>query len=53
MNQLAKSIIGQATGAAPKIELPAKDPPAVELGRREGLNGRKARAAKPGEHKTV
>lgn len=42
LNQLAKSIVDEATGLAPKRE---KDPLAVELGRRGGLKGGKARAA--------
>ena len=53
MNQLAASIVGDATGDAgleehPEsgAEEPAKDPAAVELGRRGGLKGGKARAAK-------
>lgn len=43
LNQLAKSIVDEATGLAPKRE---KDPLAVELGRRGGLKGGKARADK-------
>lgn len=54
VNQLAKSIIEQATGEAPvaqnEPQLDAlqegKNPAAVELGRRGGLKGGKARAAK-------
>ncbi len=48
INQLAKSIVDQATGAAPPLT-PAdddKDPAAVSLGRRGGLKGGKARAEK-------
>jgi hypothetical protein len=41
LNQLAKSILDEAVGDAPKSE---KDPFAVELGRRGGLKGGKARA---------
>jgi hypothetical protein len=44
-NQLAKSIVDEATGEKPKQQ-PEKDPLAVELGRRGGLKGGKARAAK-------
>jgi hypothetical protein len=46
VNVLGKSIVDQATGAIPKILPPEKDPIAVELGRRGGLKGGKARAAK-------
>jgi hypothetical protein len=41
-NQLAKRMIDIATG---ETEIPAKNPAAVELGRRGGLKGGKARAA--------
>jgi hypothetical protein len=48
LNQLAKSIVDQATGAAiqPALELPpdGKNPAAVALGRLGGLKGGKARA---------
>lgn len=40
LNQLAAEIVSQATGQ------PVKDPLAVELGRRGGLKGGKARAKK-------
>ena len=47
LNALAKSIVDEATGDAPaEPEHPAKDPAAVSLGRRGGLKGGKARAAK-------
>ena len=49
LNELARSIVDQATGAAtpePEEAGPPKDPAAVELGRRGGLKGGKARAAK-------
>jgi hypothetical protein len=47
VNQLARSIVEQATGAAPKQEAsPQKDPAAVSLGRRGGLKGGNARAEK-------
>jgi hypothetical protein len=42
-NQLAKRIIDIATGNDPESQ---KDPAAVALGRRGGLKGGKARAAK-------
>ena len=46
LNALAKAVVDEATGqAAPEPE-PAKDPAAVELGRRGGLKGGKARSAK-------
>lgn len=52
-NQLARSIIDQATGSTtPKKKRPAKkadkakDPAAVSLGRKGGLKGGPARAAK-------
>ncbi len=41
-NQLAKSIIDQATGQT--LAKPEKDPAAVSLGRRGGLKGGRARA---------
>lgn len=44
---MAKAIVGEATGETPpKPEEPAKDPAAVELGRKGGLKGGKARAVK-------
>lgn len=47
VNELAAQIVGEATG---EIAVPAddegKDPAAVALGRRGGLKGGKARAAK-------
>lgn len=45
LNALAKSIVDEATGER-KPEESTKDPLAVELGRRGGLKGGKARAAK-------
>jgi hypothetical protein len=45
LNQLAKSIVDEATGQAEPVE-DARDPLAVELGRRGGLKGGKARAEK-------
>jgi hypothetical protein len=47
VNELAKQVVDEATGDAPKLDPGAgKDPAAVELGRRGGLKGGKARAAK-------
>jgi hypothetical protein len=46
-NELAKQLVDEATGEAPPFDPDAgKDPAAVELGRRGGLKGGKARAAK-------
>ena len=50
-NQLAKLIVDIATGQVedkpdPRPDDPAKDPAAVSLGRRGGLRGGRARAAK-------
>jgi hypothetical protein len=49
-NQLAKLIVDIATGQVEKADSPPedtdKDPAAVSLGRRGGLKGGKARAAK-------
>jgi hypothetical protein len=45
LNQLAKRLVDESTGDAPdKAPEPVKDPAAVELGRRGGLKGGKARA---------
>jgi hypothetical protein len=44
-NQLAAAIIEAATEGEPEVE-DTRDPAAVELGRRGGLKGGKARAAK-------
>jgi hypothetical protein len=44
-SQAAKFVVDVATGQADDSE-PAKDPAAVALGRRGGLKGGKARAAK-------
>jgi hypothetical protein len=47
LNSLAASIVGEATGEAkPKPDEPEKDPAAVSLGRKGGLKGGPARAAK-------
>ncbi len=44
---MAASIVDEATGEAPAVEPPSeKNAAAVELGRRGGLKGGKARAAK-------
>jgi hypothetical protein len=46
-NELAKQLVDEATGAAPKHDPDAgKDPAAVALGRKGGLKGGKARAEK-------
>ena len=47
VNELAKQLVGEATGETPLPD-PAegKDPAAVALGRKGGLKGGKARAAK-------
>ena len=46
-SEIAASIVAQAVGEEEKAEPPKiKDPLAVELGRRGGLKGGKARAAK-------
>ena len=47
-NQRAQSIVDQATGSSPPKKKPAKkkDPNAVALGRKGGLKGGPARAAK-------
>lgn len=45
-NELAKQVVDEATGEAPKLDPDAgKDPAAVALGRKGGLKGGKARAA--------
>jgi hypothetical protein len=45
-NQLARAVVDFATGQRePDPPKPEKDPAAVELGRRGGLKGGKARAA--------
>lgn len=46
LNRLAASIVGEAVGGAPPVGRAEKDPAAVELGRKGGLRGGKARAAK-------
>ncbi|MDT7719426.1 MAG: hypothetical protein QOE94_437 [Mycobacterium sp.] len=47
LNSLAASIVGDATDETPEPEPDdGKDPAAVSLGRRGGLKGGKARAAK-------
>jgi hypothetical protein len=46
-NELAKRLVDEATGEQPKYDPDeGKDPAAVDLGRRGGLKGGKARAAK-------
>lgn len=47
VNELAAQIVDEATGEAPSFDPDAgKDPAAVALGRKGGLKGGKARAAK-------
>ena len=47
LNALGKQIVDEATGGAPPVGPDAgKDPAAVALGRKGGLKGGKARAAK-------
>jgi hypothetical protein len=47
VNELARQLVDEATGDAPKYDPDAgKDPAAVALGRKGGLKGGKARAAK-------
>lgn len=45
-NEMARQIVDEATGEAPLVPESTKDPAAVELGRKGGLKGGKARAAK-------
>jgi hypothetical protein len=46
VNELAKQLVGEATGEIEPVDPAAgKDPAAVALGRRGGLKGGKARAA--------
>ena len=46
-NELGKQLVDEATGMQPKYDPDAgKDPAAVALGRKGGLKGGKARAAK-------
>ncbi|MGH2371471.1 MAG: hypothetical protein ACRDI2_25140, partial [Chloroflexota bacterium] len=46
LNQLAASIVGQATGETPPPADDGRDPAAVSLGRKGGLKGGPARKAK-------
>jgi hypothetical protein len=47
VNELARQLVDEATGAEPKYDPDkGKDPAAVALGRKGGLKGGKARAAK-------
>jgi hypothetical protein len=47
VNELAHQLVDEATGEEPKFDPDAgKDPAAVALGRKGGLKGGKARAAK-------
>lgn len=45
INEMAKSIVDQATGQIPKVEPPKKSPAAVARGRKGGKKGGIARAA--------
>jgi hypothetical protein len=55
MNELAYSIVQQATGQVDKPKAPEKNPAAVTLGRLGGLKGGKARAEKltPAKRKAI
>lgn len=47
VNEIGRQIVDEATGEAPKFDPDqGKDPAAVALGRKGGLKGGKARAAK-------
>ena len=46
LNAMAKAIVDEATGEVPPEPESTKDPAAVQLGRRGGLKGGPARAAK-------
>jgi hypothetical protein len=46
LNQLAKSIVDQATGEVAPVEVTEKNPAAVALGRLGGVKGGAARAKK-------
>jgi hypothetical protein len=47
VNELARQIVGEATGEGPPFDPDeGKDPAAVALGRKGGLKGGRARAAK-------
>jgi len=47
VNELARQLVDEATGEAPRFDPnEGKDPAAVALGRKGGLKGGKARAAK-------
>jgi hypothetical protein len=47
INEIARQIVDEATGEAPPLDPDeGKDPAAVALGRKGGLKGGKARAAK-------
>jgi hypothetical protein len=55
LNALAAEIVDEATSDEPRDPYEGKDPAAVELGRRGGLKGGKARAAKltPGQRTKI
>jgi hypothetical protein len=44
LNEIAFSVVAQATGQIPRITPPVKNPAAVALGKLGGLKGGKARA---------
>jgi hypothetical protein len=46
VNEVGKQLVDEATGVAHPSAPDGKDPAAVELGRRGGLKGGKARAAR-------
>jgi hypothetical protein len=46
VNELARQVVDEATGEVPQPDAEEKDPLAVELGRRGGLKGGRARAEK-------
>ena len=46
LNELAKAIVDEATGNAPKPEPDTRDPSAVALGAKSASKGGKARASK-------
>jgi len=46
VNEMAFRIVAESLGELPKTVPPEKDPAAVALGRKGGLKGGKARAAK-------
>lgn len=53
VNQLAKFIVDQTTGQSEPEPEDTRDPLAVELGRRGGLKGGKARAEKLSQERRI